>query len=83
MYIRDYMNLCMEGPSSVSKRKEIILLQRNILEEQKKKLDENLEVIGERNGFQGDIANQRVTTKSVEKRLRSYPSAVFCVSEFY
>ncbi|MDR3542401.1 MAG: hypothetical protein P4L69_15780 [Desulfosporosinus sp.] len=30
---------------SVLKRKEIILLQRNILEEQKKKLDENLEVI--------------------------------------
>jgi len=40
-----YMNLCVEGPSSVSKRKEIILLQKNILEEQKKKLDENLEVI--------------------------------------
>ena len=44
-YIKDYMNLCVEGPSSVSKRKEIILLQKNILEEQKKKLDENLEVI--------------------------------------
>lgn len=44
-YIREYMNLCMEGHSSISKRKEIILLQKNILEEEKKKLDENLEVI--------------------------------------
>jgi len=39
------MNLCMEGPSSISKRKEIILLQKNILEEQKKKLNDNLKVI--------------------------------------
>jgi DNA-binding transcriptional MerR regulator len=44
-YIKNYMDLCKEGLSSVSKRKEIILLQKKILEDQKKQLDENLEVV--------------------------------------
>ncbi len=44
-YIRNYVELCKEGLSTVSKRKDIILLQKKILEEQKMELDKNLQVI--------------------------------------
>ena len=44
-YIRNYLNLCKEGRSTISQRKEIILLQKQILENQKRELDENLCVI--------------------------------------
>ena len=44
-YIKDYMDLCKDGISTVPKRKEIILLQKKILENQKKELGENLGII--------------------------------------
>ncbi|HWQ43285.1 MAG TPA: MerR family transcriptional regulator [Desulfosporosinus sp.] len=45
-YIRNYVELCKDGLlSTVSKRKDIILLQKKILEEQKVELDRNLKVI--------------------------------------
>jgi MerR family transcriptional regulator, aldehyde-responsive regulator len=44
-YIKEYMAICIEGYSSLSSRKEIILLQKKILEDRRKELDENLEVI--------------------------------------
>lgn len=44
-YIRNYIDLCKQGPSTISERKDIILLQKKILEEQKRKVEENLRMI--------------------------------------
>lgn len=44
-YIKNYIDLCKVGVSTVSERKEIILLQKKILEDQKTRLDENLALI--------------------------------------
>ncbi|MDR3542054.1 MAG: MerR family transcriptional regulator [Desulfosporosinus sp.] len=44
-YIKKYMEICKEGYSSVPSRKEILLLQKQILEDHKKELEENLEVV--------------------------------------
>jgi DNA-binding transcriptional MerR regulator len=57
-YIKDYMKLCLEGFSSVSSRKEILLLQKKVLEEQKKELDENLEVINLKLEYYRELENR-------------------------
>ncbi|MDR3602467.1 MAG: MerR family transcriptional regulator [Desulfosporosinus sp.] len=44
-YIKKYMEICLEGYSSVTSRKEILLLQKTILEDRKKELEKNLEVV--------------------------------------
>lgn len=44
-YIKKYVDICREGYGSIPLRKEIILLQKRILEERKKELVENLEVV--------------------------------------
>lgn len=45
-YIKKYMESCLAGYSSIPSRKEILLLQKKILEERKKEIEENLEVVG-------------------------------------
>lgn len=56
-YIKDYMKLCMEGFSSIPKRKEIILLQKKFLEEQKRELDENLKMVNWKLEYYQELEN--------------------------
>lgn len=52
-YIKNYIDLCKEGRSTISKRKDIMLLQKQILEDQKRQLDENLSLINKKlKGYQ-------------------------------
>ena len=44
-FIKNYVDLCKEGLSTVSKRKDIMLLQKKILEDQKKELEANLDIV--------------------------------------
>jgi len=44
-YIRNYVELCRKGLSTVSERKQNMLLQKEILERQKAELDKNLQVV--------------------------------------
>jgi len=57
-YIKKFMAMCMEGHSSVSSRKEIILLQKKIIEDRKKELDENLEVVNWKLQYYQDLENK-------------------------
>jgi MerR family transcriptional regulator, aldehyde-responsive regulator len=56
-YIKDYMKLCTEGFSSIPKRKEMILLQKKFLEEQKKELDENLKMVNWKLEYYQELEN--------------------------
>ncbi|NRT91921.1 MerR family transcriptional regulator [Clostridium beijerinckii] len=44
-YIKNYVNMCFDGYSSVPSRKEILLLQQKILKAQKEEINKNLEII--------------------------------------
>lgn len=57
-YIKNYMDLCKDGISTVSKRKEIILLQKKILEDQKKELEENFGIINWKLKYYEDLENK-------------------------
>ncbi len=56
-YIKDYMQLCTEGFSTIAQRKEMILLQRKFLEEQKKELEANLKMVNWKLEYYQEIEN--------------------------
>jgi len=56
-YIKNYMNMCLEGYSSVPSRKEILLLQQKILEDQRKEIDGNLKVVNLKLQYYQDLEN--------------------------
>jgi DNA-binding transcriptional MerR regulator len=56
-YIKGYMKLCMEGFPSISKRKEVLLLQKKFLEEQKRELDENLKMVNWKLEYYQELEN--------------------------
>lgn len=56
-YIKNYMNMCLEGYSSVPSRKEILLLQQKIIEDQRKEIDGNLRIVNLKLQYYQDLEN--------------------------
>lgn len=56
-YIKNYMSMCVEGYSSVPSRKEILLLQKKILDEQRREIDKNLEVVNLKLQYYEELEN--------------------------
>ncbi|WP_315069134.1 MerR family transcriptional regulator [uncultured Clostridium sp.] len=56
-YIKDYITMCVEGYSTLPSRKEMLLLQKKILEEQKKEIQENLKVVNLKLKYYQELEN--------------------------
>lgn len=53
--MREYLNLCLKGESSIPKRKEILNIKLKELEQKKKEIDESIEYINWKHNFYDDV----------------------------
>ena len=58
--VKDYVNLCLEGESTLERRYEIILEQKQRLEEQLKELNQSYQYIKNKINWYLDIMNHRI-----------------------
>lgn len=62
--IKDYVNLCLQGESTVETRYKIILEQKKQLEEQLKEMNERYQYIENKVNWYFDIMNHRIPDNS-------------------
>ena len=53
--MREYINLCMEGESSIPKRKEILIAKRASLVEKLQQVQDSIDYIDWKQGFYDDV----------------------------
>lgn len=53
--MREYINLCMEGKSSIPKRKEILIAKRASLVEKLQQVQDSIDYIDWKQGFYDDV----------------------------
>lgn len=62
--IKDYLNLCLEGPSSIMKRKEILSVRREILVEEMSRISESIAYIDNKQTFYDDVLSGKTKYSS-------------------
>ena len=62
--VKDYVNLCLEGESTLERRYEIILEQKKQLEEQLREMNERYQYIEQKANWYLDIMNHRIPDNS-------------------
>lgn len=58
--MKEYIALCLQGESSIPKRKEILKEKRKQLEEEQKKIQESIDYIEWKQGFYDDVLSGKV-----------------------
>lgn len=53
--MKEYLTLCLKGPSTIPKRKEILSIKRKELLEKQKKLQDSIDYIDWKQGFYDDV----------------------------
>ena len=62
--VKDYVNLCLQGESTIERRYEIIIEQKKLLEEQLKEMNERYQYIEGKEKWYLDIINHRIPDNS-------------------
>jgi DNA-binding transcriptional MerR regulator len=62
--VKDYVNLCLQGESTLKTRYEIILEQKKQLEEQLREMNERYQYIEYKTKWYEDIMNHRIPDNS-------------------
>ena len=62
--VKDYVNLCLQGESTLEKRYDIILEQKKKLEEQLKEMNQSYQYIEHKANWYLDIMNHRIPDNS-------------------
>ena len=62
--VKDYVNLCLQGESTLEIRYEIIIEQKKLLEEQLKEMNERYKYIESKEKWYLDIINHRIPDNS-------------------
>lgn len=58
--MKDYIKLCLEGESTIPKRKEILAIKRQSLLEQQKLIQESIDYIDWKQGFYDDVLSGKI-----------------------
>lgn len=58
--MKEYIELCLQGESSIPKRKEILKEKRKQLEEEQKKIQESIDYIEWKQGFYDEVLSGKV-----------------------
>ena len=53
--MKEYLTLCLKGPSTIPKRNEILSIKRKELLEKQKKLQDSIDYIDWKQGFYDDV----------------------------
>ena len=58
--MKEYLTLCLKGPSTIPKRKEILSIKRKELLEKQKKLQDSIDYIDWKQGFYDDVLTGKI-----------------------
>lgn len=58
--MKDYIKLCLEGESTIPKRKEILAIKRQSLLEQQKLIQESIDYIDWKQDFYDDVLSGKI-----------------------
>lgn len=68
--MREYIQLCLEGESSIPERKRILAKKRQSLEEEMKRIQDSIDYIDWKQGFYDDILSGK--TESYKEQSREW-----------